>query len=336
MRKLNRTGEKGLKLIRDDRDRSQKIRMVVSDMDGSFLDGHGRVSPANAGAVRALGQAGIQFAVCTGRNQEAARKALCEAGITCGMVAMNGAAIYRGDGTLLREQVLSGDKAGEILKALMPWKDSLIIQLVTGDGSFIIAREQIFRSFFMTRIFPKADRSQEEEEALFRAYKRVTAEEFLKLRQVCYKIETLSEDTGLIREIRKPLESIEDISVAASFPTNWEITQAKATKDQGLKEYADSAGCALEEIMAVGDGDNDRAMLSLPLGWTVAMGNSGEDIKDVAKVITGTNQEDGFAQAVWALLEARDEKSNQGGNISETREGLVQRPGNLSDLSQKL
>ena len=307
MEKLDKKEDKSLDRLRTDRERSRGIRLAVSDMDGSFLNRERKVSRAGVEAVRKLQKAGILFAVCTGRNYEDALRPLKEAGITCAVVAMNGAAVYAGEGKLLQRHVLSREQAGRILEVLKPWKDRLIIQLITTEEVFVMAREELFRHFFTTRILPEADRSREEEEALLGAYYRITAEEFLEKDRDCCKIEILSEDTELIRRIREPLGQVEHITVAASFPTNWEITHEAASKDQGLKSYAAVLGYGPEQIMAVGDGDNDRTMLSLPLGWSVAMGNGTEVVRKTAQVITGTNEEDGFAMAVEALLEGRRE-----------------------------
>lgn len=88
------------------------------------------------------------------------------------MITMNGAAIYNANGQILKEHPLCPDKIFEILKILETWRERLIIQLVTDQGDYIIAREELFRNFFCTRIFPKKDRSRKEEEALFEAYHR--------------------------------------------------------------------------------------------------------------------------------------------------------------------
>lgn len=285
------------------RERNRKIRAVVSDMDGSFLNEKGMVSERNIRAVNALGQAGIRFLVCTGRSFGEARQPLSEAGLSCDMIAMNGAAILDGSGRMLKEHILSGQQISRIFRAVEPWKDRLIIQMVTGEGEYITAREELFRHFFSTRIFPDRERSRDEEEELFKAYHRVTQEEFLERDRKCFKVVTLSEDTQLIRQLKEPLEAVDGVCVAASFPTNWEITHELASKGAGLTKWTQIMGYGLHEVMAFGDGDNDRTMLSLPLGWSVAMGNAGEYLKETAQVVTGSNMEDGFAQAVEILLE---------------------------------
>ena len=75
-----------LSLIASDPERSQKIRVVVSDMDGSFLNGAGKVSKANREAVKRLQEAGLRFIVCTGRTFGEASLPLKEAGIALSLI----------------------------------------------------------------------------------------------------------------------------------------------------------------------------------------------------------------------------------------------------------
>lgn len=300
-----------LSLIVSDPERSQKIRVVVSDMDGSFLNGAGKVSKANREAVKRLQEAGLRFIVCTGRTFGEASLPLKEAGIACDMIAMNGAAIYGKDGKLKREHFLSMNKVRAVFQAVRDWQKELILQLVTDQGEYIVAEEEVFRHFFLTRLFPGKDRTREEEDLILKPYRRIVPEAFFRMELKCYKAVTLSEDVDLIRQIEGRLKQIPEVCVAASFSTNWEITDKYASKGEGLTDYIQSLGCSLNQVMAFGDGDNDRTMLSLPLGWSVAMGNASEGLKKAADMITLSNEEDGFAEAADALLEANRRRREQ-------------------------
>lgn len=304
-------GQKSLSLIADNPQRSAGIRVVVSDMDGSFLDRQGCVSPANAEAVRRLQAAGIRFIVCTGRSYGEAIAPLKQAGIGCDMIAMNGAAVYGANGELMEEHLLSMDQVRAVFQAVKDWQDELIIHMVTDQGEFIVAEEAVFRHFFLTRIFPGENRSREEEDGLLSVYHRIGPEEFFQKQLKCYKVVTLSEDVALIGRIKEPLKQIPDVCVAASFPTNWEITHRNASKGEGLSEYMRYLGVSLEQVMAFGDGDNDQTMIALPLGWAVAMGNASSGLKEAADVITRSNEEDGFAAAAEALLHCDKEEVAQ-------------------------
>ena len=57
-------------------------------------------------------------------------------------------------------------------------------------------------------------------------------------------------------------------------------------------------GISLDEIVAIGDQENDRSMLELPL-HSVAMGNAIPAMKELAEYITDTNDNSGVAKAIY-------------------------------------
>ena len=49
--------------------------------------------------------------------------------------------------------------------------------------------------------------------------------------------------------------------------------------------------------MAIGDGNNDLGLMRAA-GFSVAMGNSDEDVKEAADFVTDDNEHDGVAAAI--------------------------------------
>ena len=166
----------------------------------------------------------------------------------------------------------------------MPWRDKLLIQIIAGDKVYVMSREEVLQKFFSAYVMPE-EGQKEEREALLASYVRVTEKELPSIEETFYKVEIMSEDEELICRIREPLGQVKGISIGASFATNWEITSEKASKGAGLTDFAELHGYGLCQVMAMGDGDNDRTMLSLPLGWSVSMGNGTEYIKDRKSVV---------------------------------------------------
>ena len=66
-------------------------------------------------------------------------------------------------------------------------------------------------------------------------------------------------------------------------------------------KLAITLGVELSQVAALGDGLNDVEMLR-EAGLGIAMGNAPEAVKSAADWITGTNDEDGVAQAVRRLV----------------------------------
>ena len=99
-----------------------------------------------------------------------------------------------------------------------------------------------------------------------------------------------------------PAEITENYTLLKSAPYYLEILNKQVNKGQAVRILAEQLGITADEVMAVGDQENDLAMLSYA-GYGVAMGNAIESVKQQARYQTATNAEDGVAQAIqrWAL-----------------------------------
>jgi Cof subfamily protein (haloacid dehalogenase superfamily) len=75
------------------------------------------------------------------------------------------------------------------------------------------------------------------------------------------------------------------------------ITDAAVSKASGVRALADILGLSLDQVMMVGDGQNDVSALQVA-GHPVAMGNGHADAKAVAKHIVADVEHDGVAEAL--------------------------------------
>ena len=79
---------------------------------------------------------------------------------------------------------------------------------------------------------------------------------------------------------------------------NVEVNRVGVHKGRGLEWLAHHLGCTLANVIAIGDSENDLTMLQMA-GLGVAMANSEPCIREAADVITGSNMENGVAQAIY-------------------------------------
>ncbi|HET9378217.1 MAG TPA: Cof-type HAD-IIB family hydrolase [Chthoniobacterales bacterium] len=103
----------------------------------------------------------------------------------------------------------------------------------------------------------------------------------------------------MIANLIKPLSN-----ATFSKPEYLEIIPIGVNKAKALAQVAQTLGLELSHIAAIGDGLNDVEMLK-DAGLGIAMGNAAEPVKSVAKWVTGTNDEEGVAQAAARLLSER-------------------------------
>lgn len=83
---------------------------------------------------------------------------------------------------------------------------------------------------------------------------------------------------------------------------NWyKFTKKDATKENAILKLCEYCGIKTSEIMAFGDDYADIGMLSL-CGKGVAMGNAIDEVKKIADVIIGSNEEDGITEFLTNFL----------------------------------
>ncbi|MCC9839546.1 HAD hydrolase family protein, partial [Streptococcus agalactiae] len=73
-------------------------------------------------------------------------------------------------------------------------------------------------------------------------------------------------------------------------------------KGTALLHLAEKMGLTVDQTMAIGDEENDRAMLEV-VGNPVVMQNGNPELKKIAKYITKSNEESGVAYALreWVI-----------------------------------
>lgn len=87
------------------------------------------------------------------------------------------------------------------------------------------------------------------------------------------------------------------VAVASSFIYNQEITAVEAQKGPVLKEYIESLGYTMDEVMVLGDSLNDYSMISMDFGATVAMETQFRRLKEQQNTSQRTTM-----NLVWPML----------------------------------
>lgn len=112
------------------------------------------------------------------------------------------------------------------------------------------------------------------------------------------KVQALFRTTEECKKAWKEVEKeIPDIEITGALSNNIEVNAKGVNKGRGLMILGELLGIHREEIMAVGDGSNDIAMLR-EAGLGVAMENATEAVKAAADVVTLSNDQEGAAAAI--------------------------------------
>jgi hydroxymethylpyrimidine pyrophosphatase-like HAD family hydrolase len=83
-----------------------------------------------------------------------------------------------------------------------------------------------------------------------------------------------------------------------------EISAAGVTKAWALERLCARLGVQSEEVVAIGDMENDLAMLAWA-GHAVAVANAQRNVRDAADEVTASNVDDGVAEVLERLVAER-------------------------------
>ena len=109
-----------------------------------------------------------------------------------------------------------------------------------------------------------------------------------------------NEDT--LAAARRALAAVPDIEVVQGAPDNLEVTAPGVDKGSGLVLACRVLGIPPENVLAIGDSENDWALLRAA-GVSVAMANATPETKALAQYITAAdNDHDGVAEAIEAFV----------------------------------
>lgn len=101
-----------------------------------------------------------------------------------------------------------------------------------------------------------------------------------------------------------PQAFLDTYTVLRSEPFYLEVLHPSASKGKALKSLTELLGLTNDEVMAIGDNENDLDMIAYA-GMGVAMGNAVPKVKEQAVYITDTNANDGVATVIekFALID---------------------------------
>lgn len=263
------------------------IKLIALDLDGTLLDPAGSITQGAKQAIAAARCAGVRVVLNTGRPiPEAiyfARQAGCDGYLSC----LGGAALVDSDtGAVLRRHDIPEPAGTRALELCLNRE----IELMIFAGNEILVDPFSRASLRRTYPFPAFhDNAVDTEDPL--AY---MAGHNLPLTKI----------HGDWNPGNYPLEELATLSgiqLTRSNERDFELVAGGVDKGKALTELAALYGLTLAECAAVGDSDNDMAMLCAA-GLPIAMGNAAPNVKAAARLVVGTNAEDGVAQAIRSCL----------------------------------
>ena len=264
---------------------TSRVRLLVSDIDGTLINGDKELTPATRAAAARLREAGILLCLVSSRSVRGMQMFLRPLGIDTPSAGLNGGQIVGPDGAVLEVLSLDAQAARLVVETLTlnhvdAWLFSGRDWLIRDIAGPFVPRERKAVQFEPT-VVPSFEAH----------YGRIG------------KIMGASVDYALLERMEIELGTMLGPQVSAHRSSPWylDVTNPQANKGHAANRLADMLGIDRSEVACIGDMDNDISMLSTA-ALSVAMGNAPQHVAESAHFVTETNNRDGWARAVEELI----------------------------------
>jgi hypothetical protein len=261
--------------------------IIALDLDGTLLTDDLRITPRSRAAIRAARARGAAVLLASARPPRSMLRYHRELALDTPLVAYNGALVWdAAAGAALFHQPLVPDAARALVAFLREREPALNISLECGNRWYIDdLTEEIRRD---------VERYEVEPPHGVACLERVLADEAEAISKVLFQgsRQTVTELLAAL-----PPDLAQQVHITTSGELFYEVMAAGATKAAAIVWAAATLGRGTGDVLAIGDSPNDIPMLeAAALG--VAMGNASPRVKEIADVVTASNNEEGVAQAI--------------------------------------
>lgn len=257
------------------------IRLLALDLDGTTLNPQHELNQATIDAVRAATAQGVQVVLASGRLPHSIVPFARALGLEGVHIGLNGGVAFDTEGKLRHQHLLNLEQltlAHEVLA------DEGLEPMVFGSGGIWAPQITAEVEYVVSYGEPPA-----------RTYHPHRLEAIEAPVKVLTVLNAGPRDALIAARVEPRLHAIR------TGPKFFEFMAPGVNKGAALTEYLADLGLAKDDVMAVGDSENDASLLQAA-GFAVAMGNAVEAIKDLADVLTGANADDGVAQAIRRFI----------------------------------
>jgi hypothetical protein len=261
------------------------VELVLADVDGTLVTPEKELTDRAIGAVRRLKQAGIGFAVTSGRPPRGMAMLVDPLELALPIAAFNGGLFVNPDMSVISEEAIPADVVSPALKLI--GDHELDVWLYRGADWLVRDTKA-----------PHVDR-----EAATVRFAPVRVESFDGMTEGIVKIVGVSDDHDRVTAAETAAHSVlgDRVSAARSQPYYLDITHPEANKGRVARHLSSELHIPTSRIATIGDGPNDVLMFAQS-GLSIAMGNSSAEVQGAADRVTASNAEEGFALAIERFI----------------------------------
>jgi Cof subfamily protein (haloacid dehalogenase superfamily) len=257
------------------------IRLFLADVDGTLVTQDKILTDRAIAAARQLKEAGILFAVTSGRPPRGMSMLVEPLDLTTPIAAFNGGLFANPDMSVIEQRTVPDDITPQVIEVLNAHQ--VDVWVYRGADWFV-----------RNPTAPHVDR-----ESWTVKFDPTVVADFGSVSEGVAKIVGVSDDHDAVQ---KAVDAVHEqfgdrLSAARSQPYYADITHPDANKGAVVTYLSARFGIETSEIATIGDMPNDVLMFD-DSGLSIAMGNASSEVQQAASRVTTSNEEEGFANAV--------------------------------------
>jgi Cof subfamily protein (haloacid dehalogenase superfamily) len=261
------------------------IKLLLADVDGTLVTPDKVLTDRAVDAVRRLGEAGILFAITSGRPPRGMSMLIEPLNLTTPIAAFNGGILVNRDMSVIEQRVVPED---------------LVVPVAELNASFGLDT-WVYRGADWYVPDPKGAHVARET-ATVRFEPKVMAS-LDGLTTDVTKLVGVSDDLDAVARASEAAHDRfgDHVAAARSQPYYLDVTHPDANKGAVAQYLARTQEIPTDSIATIGDMPNDVLMFAHS-GLSIAMGNASLEVQRAARRVTASNADEGFAIAVERFI----------------------------------
>ena len=258
------------------------ISLLLADVDGTLVTEQKVLTERARAAVMAMRERGIRFAITSGRPPRGMAMLIEPLALDTPIAGFNGGVFVRPNLSVIETRSLAPEIVRQAIAIALnhkmdAWLYTGTEWLIHNEEAPHVAREQWTVKFRPKVVARYADTDLDQ----------------------AVKIVGVSDDHALVARCEADMAAALGIRASAkrSQPYYLDVTHPQANKGAVLDELVKTLGIPAKEIVTIGDMPNDVLMFERS-GFSIAMGNAGDEVKSRANAVTDSYNDEGFAKAV--------------------------------------
>ena len=262
------------------------VKLLLADVDGTLVTQDKVLTDKAIAAVHDLHEAGVIFAITSGRPPRGMAMLIEPLDLNTPIAAFNGGLIVDRDMNVIEQRVLPTDLVIPVTDVMSSFK--LDVWVYRGADWYV----------------PKADGPHVAREAWTVKFEpKVMTDGLTGLTTNVAKLVGVSDDHAAVQAATTSVHDKfgDHVTAAASQPYYLDVTHPQANKGDVAKYLAAKYEIDAKDIATIGDQPNDVLMFAHS-GLSIAMGNATPEVKRAARRVTTSNEDEGFANAVYKFI----------------------------------